>query len=224
MPIADVVLLALAAVSGLLCQYLHALYEVAALLKGSCQWAQCMTTAALVHFEPCQGGVWRCHLACLPRTRCLPPGRFADCVTARVHVVARYIETMAAMMAKLPCKATSFGSIKRPAPLCNLRVARSRLHRAHGPKRLSQIAVASSVAVQRSQHFDNSRNPLQTLCKNVMVGVAGAALWSVLAAAVTGPSAPFASLTIASTSSGASSKYVCRMRIHADASHTPVTS
>eukprot|EP00878_Enallax_costatus_P007487 GHUV01007842.1.p1 GENE.GHUV01007842.1~~GHUV01007842.1.p1 ORF type:complete len:374 (+),score=60.39 GHUV01007842.1:57-1124(+) len=112
---------------------------------------------------------------------------------------------MAAMVAHQPCTARSFGLLSRAKSTWNVHVARPCPHNSLSPKRLPQVAVASSVAVQPSQGCSNSFGPLQRLCKSVLVGVAGAALWSVLASVVTGPSAPFASLTIAATSPGASS-------------------
>jgi hypothetical protein len=59
------------------------------------------------------------------------------------------------------------------------------------------------------------------LCKNVLVGVAAAAAWSVAASVFGGSSSPLASLTIASNP-GASGAFVChpiRMCMHRFASH-----
>jgi hypothetical protein len=73
--------------------------------------------------------------------------------------------------------------------------------------RVPHICASSAAAV--SQPIDprnNSINPLQRLCKSLLVGVAAAATWSVLASAVCGPSAPFASLTLTAGSAEASRK------------------
>lgn len=71
--------------------------------------------------------------------------------------------------------------------------------------RVPQICASSAAAV--SQPIDPRNNnvaPLQRLCKSLLVGVAAAATWSVLASAVCGPSAPFASLTLTAGSADAS--------------------
>jgi hypothetical protein len=73
--------------------------------------------------------------------------------------------------------------------------------------RVPHICASSAAAV--SQPIDprnNSIDPLQRLCKSLLVGVAAAATWSVLASAVCGPSAPFASLTLTAGSAEASGK------------------
>jgi hypothetical protein len=75
--------------------------------------------------------------------------------------------------------------------------------------RVPHIYASSAAAV--SQPIDprnNSIDPLQRLCKSLLVGVAAAATWSVLASAVCGPSAPFASLTLTAGSAEASGKLI----------------
>jgi hypothetical protein len=74
--------------------------------------------------------------------------------------------------------------------------------------RVPQIHASSAAAL--SQPIDPRNNgvaPLQRLCKSLLVGVAAAATWSVLASAVCGPSAPFASLTLTAGTTEASGNH-----------------
>jgi hypothetical protein len=61
----------------------------------------------------------------------------------------------------------------------------------------SQTTASLSVQAEGDQQ-------LQRVCQNVLVGVAAAAAWSVLASAVSGTAAPFASMSLATSGSGSS--------------------
>lgn len=77
-------------------------------------------------------------------------------------------------------------------------------HTAPGSSAAATTAAAVSAALPADPESFVS-HPLQRLCKNVLVGVAAAAAWSVAASVFGGSSSPLASLTIA-TNPGASSK------------------
>eukprot|EP00882_Tetradesmus_deserticola_P029513 GHRQ01033065.1.p1 GENE.GHRQ01033065.1~~GHRQ01033065.1.p1 ORF type:complete len:244 (+),score=46.23 GHRQ01033065.1:63-794(+) len=70
--------------------------------------------------------------------------------------------------------------------------------------RVPHTRPRSAAINQALDSQDNGFAPLQRVCKSLLVGVAAAATWSVLASAVCGPSAPLASLTLAAGSSEAS--------------------
>lgn len=120
-----------------------------------------------------------------------------------------------AAMGSLPCQARSFSSIHRSKLASNVRNLRLCQSRPVHPTRLPQTTLASSAVAYPSQDPRSSYAPLQRLCKNVLVGVAAAATWSVLASTVTGPSTPFASLTMTGPNSGASGKFIATLQMHA---------
>jgi hypothetical protein len=95
-------------------------------------------------------------------------------------------------------------------------LARQRQHIAPSPWQTSgsstaALAAASAAVAALPEPDRLIDQPLQRLCKNVLVGVAAAAAWSVAASVFGGSSSPLASLTIA-FQPGASSAY-CIYRI-----------
>lgn len=69
------------------------------------------------------------------------------------------------------------------------------------PQKRAAVKAATSAAAAFDDQLKqlNAAQPLQKLCKNVLVGVAAAAAWSVAASAVGGSATPWASLTLTTT-------------------------
>ena len=76
-----------------------------------------------------------------------------------------------------------------------------------GSSSAAAAAASAATAAFRAEPEGLINHPLQRLCKNVLVGVAAAAAWSVAASAFGGSSSVLASLTIA-TQPGASGMFI----------------
>lgn len=113
-------------------------------------------------------------------------------------------EAMAASMAVLPLHSsrsiTQLRSCYHRNSCTHRRPLRAPVnHVPHTP--CASSAVVAVVAQPDPRHHSSS---IQRLCKSVLVGVAAAAAWSVLASAFGPSSGPFASLTLSASAPGAS--------------------
>lgn len=108
-------------------------------------------------------------------------------------------------MGRSPCHPTPSNVVNRFACYPNVRIVYPRLNSPFQSRQLPHTTHAIDSIAYSVQEASDSYPQLQHVCKTVLAGVAAAAACSLLAS-TTGPGTPFASLTLASGSSGASGK------------------